>query len=122
VKSLEDYDEESAMIEVPESSTAPVTGEKRQREDDEDDEESNNNEPSADTETETRTLSTGATPSPSAPASGNYASTNGNAVMNNIASVVANINQDALYIGDLQWVCKCTVWDFWLHSFLHMFP
>ncbi|KAI0091367.1 hypothetical protein BDY19DRAFT_991926 [Irpex rosettiformis] len=101
--SLEDYDE-NANIEIPEDlSTVPVVGEKRQREDDEDHEQQNSNAASADTEAETRTASTGNTRSPSAPATGNYGGVNGNSGAGSLGGSPASGNQDALYIGDLQW-------------------
>ncbi|KAI0690638.1 hypothetical protein BC835DRAFT_1434705 [Cytidiella melzeri] len=100
--SLEDYDEIDPTIDVPEEpSTEPVVGEKRQREDNEDGEQQqNSNAPSADIEAETRTISTVPTRSPSAPANGS-----GHGVMNGMLGMMGGStgNQDALYIGDLQW-------------------
>ena len=120
VKSLEDYDE-NANVEMPEDlSTAPVVGEKRQREDDEDHEQQNSSAASADTEAESRTVSTtGNTRSPSAPTVNSYAGANSNSGAGGVVNSPASGNQDALYIGDLQWVrvyfdiqcsiCSCSV-------------
>lgn len=107
-KSLEDYDENATLEEVPEDlSTGPAVGEKRQREEDEEQEQQNGNQNGNSStnpaDTDTQTASSGNTRSPSAPATGNY-NVNGNLSASGGVGSPANGNQDALYIGDLQWV------------------
>ncbi|KAI0806307.1 hypothetical protein BC629DRAFT_1486836 [Irpex lacteus] len=105
--SLEDYDENATLEEVPEDlSTGPAVGEKRQREEDEEQEQQNGNQngngSTNPADTDTQTASSGNTRSPSAPATGNY-NVNGNLSASGGVGSPANGNQDALYIGDLQW-------------------
>jgi len=86
-------------------SSSPVTGEKRQREDDEADQQqqASEDQPDIRVEEDPKPNSSMDIKSPNGSASGNTGSNAGNQAINGAGAGQGAF--DALYIGDLQWVC-----------------